>query len=381
MRTIVAGNHDLVDGSLRTLKYADLEIDGVTVNRYFGRIRLKEQVAVVHVQRTYIAAILTKAEPIFQQLLIVDLSFGDIEHIFEYRSLIDRITLPVDIPEIILSAFIDIHTQHQMAVFLTPDTIAHDTRIAVALRIIVLDDCLLVLVIFFLIKLRTCKQPAALFSIFHFLAQPTVRHIVITHKFKPVNFDSGSLIDIKQQAYRIYTAGVQNFLHIDCHIKIPLFDKILLNTFGSILLNIFCYDTTAKNILIDLLIEILVISLFGPLITMAREARPFLDDHFQKDYITDDIFLHDIHLGKQAETPEIAHSAGDIVARDANFLSHLEARHTNERVGIAKESTTDLNSPDFIVFRLAVGNYLQAIAARLCSESNNSEQQCATQKK
>ena len=73
----VADDVDIVDSGLFTFTDTDFNVNGVTVNARFHRIGTEKQVAVIHVERCKVLAVLLHGQVLCQNSLIIDISFVD----------------------------------------------------------------------------------------------------------------------------------------------------------------------------------------------------------------------------------------------------------------------------------------------------------------
>ena len=131
--------------SLRTLEDTHFEVDAVTYNIDFSRLKLIEEVTIVPVFITHSVIIFSQA--LVEELLIIHISLSHTEDMSEVISGIDGITHPCDVAEIVFLSFLHLHIYIDMLLVEGGDAIFEYHGIAVTELVILLDKVFLSLLI------------------------------------------------------------------------------------------------------------------------------------------------------------------------------------------------------------------------------------------
>ena len=90
---------------LVALEYAHLDVDGITNNRYLYVIHPEKQVSIIHIQSTDVRTCRGKRCLLFKFFLVVNIALLEVENFIKRSRRMQIIAGPVDVTEIVLSAF------------------------------------------------------------------------------------------------------------------------------------------------------------------------------------------------------------------------------------------------------------------------------------
>ncbi len=128
--------------SLRTFLHTHLEVDGVTLNILLHRVNAREHVTVVVIEVA--DSILIILQSLVKQLLVVDIARVHAEHTLQVVRVVNSITDPVNLTDIIFLAFRYLEPDIDMLRIIVPYTVGKDGGVAVTKLIVFFNEFLLV---------------------------------------------------------------------------------------------------------------------------------------------------------------------------------------------------------------------------------------------
>ena len=104
-----------------------------------------------------------------------------------------------------------------------------------------------------------------------------------------------------------------------------------------------------------------MLAFFRTGITESRHRRAFFDDQFKENDITNRFFFDDLNIVKQTQLPQCLHRFLNIGTGEFDFFTHLQARNTDNRIGVSILDTCHFDTTDFIVFGFAISHNGQCV--------------------
>ena len=145
IKTIIAIDYYVVDTGLGAFHNAHFQRNTITVNIFFDRYELEEEISVVHVQR--VDCIIISTQSLVHVLLVVDISGLHTKDAVEYSIGIHCIAYPIDILDVVFFAFVNIDIDVYKFFVIRHNAITHDDSITITFFVIFFDNTIEVIAV------------------------------------------------------------------------------------------------------------------------------------------------------------------------------------------------------------------------------------------
>ena len=340
---------------------AHLDVDGVALNLGFHGVNLKKQVAVVHVQRLHVLARGVVVQALVQRFLAVRCPALHAQNAPQHLVGVQVVAVPGDVAEVVATAFVELHAQGQ-ALGIAFHGVAHNHGIAVTFAVVKLQQLLLVVVVFGLLKLggRQNFPGLALFGLFELAFQFAVAKRLVAFKHDVVNADFLAPLHVDAQGHAVGKGRIGNGYNHDFRVQKALVHKILAYLGAGIVQQRIGHDLAPDEG--DFLGQLLGLALTDAGEGELREPGPLLEVEVQKYLVALDAGRTHAHVAQNALRPELAHGLANFLAGHVDGVAHPQAREADEGVGVEVASPAHHDAPQLIFVGL-IGSSGGAAAA------------------
>ena len=156
IHTRVTINLDFVDGSLNSFDDADFEVDGVAIHIHFSWFHLNEDITLVVVGILH--SVIIFFQTLLDVLLVIHIAFFHAEHSAQSFRIVDGVSHPVDVANIVALSFIDVDIHIHEVLASRHHAVCHNLCVAITELVILLNDALFVLGIFLVNEFLSLEQ-------------------------------------------------------------------------------------------------------------------------------------------------------------------------------------------------------------------------------
>ena len=326
----VARNAHVVDRELLALEDFHLHVDRVGADDDFGRFDLRHQVAVILVERldrhVFGVVLLAVAQPLVDRLLVVGVARFDAEHALQVAGRVDRVADPCDVADIVLVALRHREVDTQSAVVDRVDRVAQDREVAVAFRVVEVDEVLLVRFVVVLLEFRRLEEvDALLVRLLEGAAQALVLELFVAVEIDLADLDLAFAVDHEGDVHGVLDDGIVLDAHAHLRIAESLLGEIFLDEL-RILVDHVVRQLSARFEL-QLLDDVLLAAFADPLAfeEPAVDARPFAHGDLHVHAVAVDRGA-DLDVGEQTLVPQLGDHVRDVLARQIDRIARHESR-------------------------------------------------------
>ena len=328
VQTVVTHDAYAADMSLRALLNAHFQVDAVADDVHFGRLQVVEQVTVVPVEVAHGVVVLR--ESLVHVLLVVDVAFLHAQHIGQMVGVVDGVSHPSDVPQIVFLPLVHLYIYIDVLVVEVPDAVFQNGGIAVSVLVVFVNQVLFV----FLPALR-CEllllQEGGEFVYFVYVLEGTfgekltldfrVRELFVTLDDDLVHLHLFLLVHGDVQNHLILVRHIVALHDVDVSILVTFVVEILLCEYfravNHVRSNLAALEQT------QFLLHVLAFRLFQTDVVDGRDAWPDGQMDVEIDFLADERVSADGHSREQAVLPVSFHGIRDLRSRDGNMLSYL----------------------------------------------------------
>ena len=329
IHTRVTINLDFVDGCLNSFDDADFEVDGVAIHIHFNRFHLNEDITLVVVGILHSVVIFFQT--LLDVLLVIDIAFFHAEHSVQSFRIVDGVSHPVDVANIVALSFIDVDIHIHEVLACRHHAVCHNLCVAITELVIFLNDALFVLGIFLFNELLGLEQ--TLETLFVGFLQQTAREevtmklssldVVITRNVNLVDLHLLLFVDV----------------HINNHLVL-LVQVVALDDFSLGILETFIIEIALDDNLgtvhhvrrnlntlhdTDFLFQVLLLALSHTIDVDFRHTRSRSENDFQVETVVLNLFSFDADRRKESMLPIALHSSGNFITRKCHLFSNGES--------------------------------------------------------
>ena len=353
---LVARDAHLVDGELLALEDLDFKVDGVGSDDDFGRLNLRHQVAVVLVERRdghgVGVGLLADTQPLVHRLLVVSVALRDAEHVLQEVGLVDRVAYPRDVADVVLVALRDLDVDAQPLVVDEVNRVTHHRGVAVAPRVVEVDEQLLVGGVVLLVELRVAEDvDAPLVGLLEGPAQPLVGELLVAHEVDAADFDLVLAVDDEGDVDALGPHRVVFDAHVDLGVAEALFGPVGLDELLVLVEHVVREFTAAAEL--ELVEQVALLALRDALEAPVVDAGALLKEDLQVEAVALDGGA-DFHVREEALAPQTRDGVRDEVAGQIDRIAGDEAGRRLEHLLVEVLHAVDVDVADVVAPRGAV---------------------------
>ena len=357
---VVTRKVHIVDPRLLTFVHFDDQIHGIFPDDHLLGFDLREEVARILVKRRngHLLRIRLPADTqlFMQRLAVIGSTLDHPQHVVECFGVIHAVTEPRDIPVVEFTSFVHRQRNPDTLIVDRIDRILDDDRIAVAARIVVIEQVFLILFVLLALEFRSPENiNTLLVGLFEGLAQAFVGKDLISLETDLADLDAALLVYDKSNVDGIVHRGIVDLLDGNFRILEAFFVEIFLDrvTVGI--------DHELRKFATPLQLKFFVDQL-GLFAFVHTHDIPFeytgalLQVNFEIDAVTHRLGQNP-YIGKIPLAPHFTHRRGDVVAREHDRIAFVQPRGVRDNLGIEELDTGDGHLVHDIAFRGIVVGY------------------------
>ena len=352
IEAVVTVDDYVVDSGLRAFYNAHFEVDGVAAHVLFHRHYVKEEITVVHVGAGYGVVIIGGA--LFQECLIVDVTFLYAEERRKIFGGIDGVAHPGHIVDEVSLAFIEVDIYVDCLFVIGDHGVGENDGVAVAFFVVFLNDAVEVVLIvclheFFLTE--KVDELAFLVGLLHHSLKLAVREHVVAVDIDLVDFDFVVLVDVNVDDHFIGVREVIGEVYLHYRVAETLVGVVFLDdAFGAV-------DDVLRDLVafhqLESFFEVLLLTFFHPVVVDFGDSRLLTQVECQISLVPDHFVDRDLHFREKALTPEAFGRIGDFSTWNGDEISDFEPGVANDDIVFIIVGTLDLDVCDLVGFRQA----------------------------
>ena len=354
----VAVDFNLVDAGLCSLEDANLKVDRVAFLAHFDGLDAVEHVTVVVVIVRHSVIVFLQA--LLDVLHVVHVALLHAQHVVEGVCRVDGVAHPRDVAHIVFLALVEMDEDIDGVVAEVHYAVGHNLSVAVAEFVVLLDDALLVFLVFFggellgsedvgeLVLVRLLEKSAAEGSADNLSAL----QVVVACDVDVADLDFLLLVNVDIDDHVVLLVDVVA-LH-DVHlgilesflVEVSLDDKpCAVHHVGR---NLVAADDAY------LLLQVVALRLLHAVDVDAGDAWTGGQHNLEIDAVVLDFLGFDACAAEQAVLPVALHCGGDFVAWHRDFFSDAEAGDADEKIVFVVVDAFDRYAADGHSARLSV---------------------------
>ena len=304
---LIARDADFVDGKLLAFEDLDFDVDRVRGDDRLGGFDLRHQVAFVLIERRHGCrfgiGLLADAQLLVHRLLIVDVALLDAEHLLQPFGFIDRVAHPRDVADVVFVAFRHFEVDAQPFFVDRVDRVAYDGGIAVAPRVVEVDQQLLVRLVVVLVEFGPLEEvDRLLVGLFERAAQALVVELLVADEVDLA--DLHFFLAVDQEGHRHGLSRAQRVVvdtHVHLRIAEPLFGPVVMDELLVLVDDVVREFASALEF--ELFQQVLLLALRNALELPVVDAGTLLEEDLQVEAVALDLGA-DLHVREKPLAPE-----------------------------------------------------------------------------
>ena len=323
------------------------QVDGVSYDVDFYGLEAVEEVTVVVVKVA--DGVFVGHGTLFQQFLVVDVTFLHAEHVVQLFGRIQRVTHPCDIAEVVFVSFFYSHEDVHRTVVVGLDAVFHDHSITVSQFVVFVDDQLLVcfeILFYELFGAEYVDQLVFLVGLLHDALQLLGCYGFITGDGDFVYLYFLFLVDVNAHDHLVLVGDI--ILLRDDYVSVletfvvkVAFDQGL-GTVDDVrgYLSSLDHSDSALYIFAFRFLHAMIADLGYTRALRQVDAQPYLVALY--------LICRDLDIGEQTVTPVALTSLGDLVARNSDGLTYRQTGQSDEYIVFVVLDSFYFNLRNFI---------------------------------
>ena len=314
---VVARDGDLVDREGAAFEYFDFEVDGVGADNDLRGVDLRHEVALVLVERLHrhVLGVLlaADAEALVHGFLVVGVARMHAEHVLQLLGVVDRVAHPRDVADVVFVALREVDVDAEAFLVDRVDRVAQDGGVAEALRVVEVDQQLLVLLEVALLEFGVAQEVEALLvRLLEGAAQAFVGELFVAREVDAADAHARSAIDHERDVHGIRTHGVVLDARLGAGVAEALLGPVGFDELAVLVDHVVGVLRAAAQL--ELLHEVLLLALGDALEVPAVYPGAFAQEDFEVGVVAVDRGA-DPHVGEQTLVPQAVDGRGDKAAR------------------------------------------------------------------
>lgn len=328
MSLVVAFDDDVVDGGLSAFDDTHFEVDGVAFDARFDRDDVGEEVAVVHIE--VVDGIVFLVESFFETFGVVDVATLHAKDTSKVVGGVDAIADPRYVADVVLYAFVDVDVDVDSVVVVAHYGFVEDTSIAIAVFIVVVDECNEVFFVEFFDEFFGTEEvhKPFLVSFFHGTVELTICHYVVAMETELMDFYFVFFVDSDVENDVVVSFGVVALDDGYFDVVETFADEEVFDVFFGTLdeersyLRFFHYGY--------FVVDFFDVGAFEACKVNFAKARSFFEGYFDYGVSVSGLFVVHFDVGEETVVEVSLDGLRYFIAWDGDFLSFVETREVDE---------------------------------------------------
>ena len=229
------------------------------------------------------------------------------------------------------------------------ERVAEDGGVAESLRVVEVDQQLLVVGVVLLVELRVAQEVDALaVGLLESLAQTAVRKFVVAREGDLADAHAVAAVDVENHVHGALADRV--VLNAGSHLDVAeaLLDEVGLDELRVLVDHVVREFGAAAQL--ELLGQVLLLAARDSLELPVVDQRTLLEEDLQIDAVAQNRGAH-LHVGEVALVPETGDGVGDIAARQIERIARQKTRRRTDQIGIEVFHAAHVDVADMVELR------------------------------
>ena len=338
VHALVTAYLHIVDGEGSPFEYFDFQINRVFPDHYFGRLDDRHQVSVVLIKRRNLRHVLdvgftADAKPFVERLFVVGIALFDTQHGLQQFGRVLAVAYPRYVADVEFVAFLYLYVDADAFVVDNVHRIPHDDGIAVSLRIVEVEQILLVLFVIGLVELETLEDVGVdLMRLFQCAPQSFVREDFVSLEIDGPYLHPFVLVHDEGDIDRILYHGVVLYPGRYFRIAETLAREVFLNEFDVLVYHV--VGEFRPSFQFQVFEQGVRFALANPFESPSVYPRSLLEVYLDVHHVVGQQFRYHLHVGKITLVPKARYRLGDGVARYVDRFAPHQSRRGGQYVGV-----------------------------------------------